>query len=442
VRCRTALALWLACGALAAQAQQPEPGPYEFTAADKAFLARFSLALVPGLPAAPSNAVADDLAAARLGRELFFDPRLSATGTVSCASCHQPDRYFTDGLARSRAIGMTRRSAPSLLVAGYGPWQFWDGRKDSLWSQALSPLEDPAEHSLSRLEVAQRIGAHYRRAYRRVFGGGTDWAALAAYSAPASPLGGAVAQGQWATIPEPGREAINRVFSNAGKAIMAYLRRLSLQPARFDRFLEVLARPQTTPSQLAGLLSGAEVRGMRLFMGKANCASCHNGPLFTNYEFHNVGAPEPDETSVDLGRYAAIERLLADEFTCLSPWSDAQPAQCEEIRYLKRSGPELVGAYKTPSLRNVAETAPYMQSGQLGTLRAVIEHYNRPLPPFFDPVQHPNRPHFDVLPLELSEEEKHQLIAFLGTLTSPRPRDDPWWPVLVPEEPPAISAGR
>ncbi|MCG8418723.1 MAG: cytochrome C peroxidase [Proteobacteria bacterium] len=419
-----ALALHVVGNALPATT---EPGVYEFTEADKAFLSRFALSIIPGLPPAPSNAYADNIDAAGLGKTLFFDKRLSANGEVACATCHQPERYFTDGLPRSKGIGTTRRSAPSVLVAAYGPWQFWDGRKDSLWSQALGPIEDPAEQGLSRLEVAQKIAMYHRDAYEAVFGGKTDWKALSRYKAPASPLGDEIAQKHWASMPEQGRAAVNRIFSNVGKAIMAYERRLTLLPSRFDKFLAALASPGVTAERLKALLGEDEVRGMRLFMGKANCASCHNGPLFTNYEFHNVGAPEPDESAVDLGRYGAIKLLLADEFTCMSVWSDAGSSDCDEMRFLKRTGPELVGAFKTPSLRNIAETAPYMQSGQLATLRDVVEHYNKPKVPFFDPAQHPNRPHFDILPLALSDEEKDQLISFLKTLTSPRPDSDPWW---------------
>ncbi len=412
------------------------PGVYEFTDADKGFLARFSLSVIPGLPPAPSNAYADNLDAAQLGKALFFDQRLSANGEIACATCHQPERYFADGLAVSQGLGATRRNAPSILLSSFGPWQYWDGRKDSQWSQALAPLEDPNEHGLSRLAVAQKIAVHHRAAYQGVFGKETDWDAIGRYRAPATPLGDEAARARWEAMPAADRASVNRVFSNVGKAIMAYERRLTLPPARFDTFLAALATPGVKPAALRAILSEDEVRGMRLFMGKANCASCHNGPLFTNYEFHNIGAPEPDQSQVDLGRHGAIEQLLSDEFTCLSEWSDAGPSDCDELRFLKRKGPELVGAFKTPSLRNVAETAPYMQSGQLATLRDVVEHYNKPKVPFFDPAQHPNRPHFDILPLSLSEAEKAQLIAFLHTLTSPPPEADPWWPSPSAEKQP------
>jgi cytochrome c peroxidase len=162
-------------------------------------------------------------------------------------------------------------------------------------------------------------------------------------------------------------------------------------------------------------------------MGRANCASCHNGALFTNFEVHNVAAPEADPARVDLGRFEGVQALQASGFTCLSATSDAPPGQCEEMRFLKTQGPELVGAVKTPSLRNVAATAPYMHAGQFKTLPEVLAHYNAPRPPFYDPAQHPNRPHFDILPLQLSPAEIDQLVDFLGTLTSPVPTDDPRW---------------
>jgi cytochrome c peroxidase len=119
--------------------------------------------------------------------------------------------------------------------------------------------------------------------------------------------------------------------------------------------------------------------------------------------------------------------LVADEFTCLSSYSDAKPEECMEMRFLKKQGPELVGAFKTPSLRNVSKTAPYMQTGQFDSLEQVIEHYDIPKPPYYNRQQHPNRPHFDILALNLKPQEKLDLIAFLHTLTSPIPEDDEWW---------------
>ena len=116
-----------------------------------------------------------------------------------------------------------------------------------------------------------------------------------------------------------------------------------------------------------------------------------------------------------------------DEFNCRSAWSDAGEEECEELRYLKKSGPELVGAFKTPTLRNIADTAPYMHSGQFLTLEEVVAHYSQPSPPFYDREQHPFRPHFDVVPLSLSEQEILDLVAFLKTFSGEIPTNDPWW---------------
>ena len=419
----------LLCIGLCACSLQTAPiidaGSYQFTAADKAFLSQFSLNTLPGLTDDPSNAVANNLAAAQLGKQLFFDTRLSANKKTACASCHQPDKYFTDGLPVSKAMGTTRRSAPSVLGAAWSPWLFWDGRKDSLWSQALGPIEHPDEHGFSRTELAAAIARYYPQQYKKVFGVTLDKTLFDSAQQSASPLGDNHSQQRWQSLPSQKQQSINRIFSNAGKALMAYQRRLILPPAKFDHFIDAISQGDVARSK--NIFNKDEVKGLRLFMGKANCASCHNGPLFTNFEFHNVGAPEADKTHVDMGRYEGVAALSKDEFTCLSEWSDADSRQCQEMLFLKRKGPELVGAFKTPSLRNIAATAPYMQAGQFDTLDDVLNHYNTPKPPYYDRTQHPNRPHFDILPLQLSEQEIQQIILFLNTLTSPIPKNNFWW---------------
>lgn len=390
----------------------------QFTNADIAFLKRFTLAALPPLPTAADNAMADDPRAAALGQQLFFDTRLSANGKVACATCHQPGKYFTDGLPRSQALGTTKRNAPTILGASHSPWMFWDGRKDSLWSQALEPLQDANEHGLNRLDLALSLHRHYLHEFKQIFSNNNDWALLQTV------INGALKANK---LTPQQQAAVDRIISQAGKAIMAYERKLKLLPARFDRFVEQLLQDSTNHQQLSSLMNADEVAGMRLFMGSANCASCHNGPLFTNYEFHNIGAPEPNIEQVDLGRYDGIKALLNDTFTCLSEHSDAGENDCQEMRFLKKQGRELIGAFKTPTLRNVAHTGPYMQAGQFATLEQVLAHYNNPVPPYFDPQQHPSRPHFDIMPLKLDEIQLRQLIAFLHTLSSPIPVDDPLW---------------
>lgn len=378
--------------------------PYQFNAEDRAFLGGLSLSNIGRPTNTAGNEVLDNEGAARFGKQLFFDARLSKNGNVSCATCHDPGKYFTDGLRHSQGIGFTKRNAPSILLSAWSPWQYWDGRKDSMWSQALGPLEADVEHGMSREGIAEIIAEHYSDSYRSVFGP-SDF--------------------------EVGDTT--RVFVNVGKALMAYEYRLALKPAKFDRFAELIANNEDVAAK--SVFNADEVAGLRLFMGKGNCISCHNGPLFTNFEFHNVGIPEDDEQQVDLGRFSGVKKLALDEFTCLSRFSSASPDECLEMKFLKVDGPELVGAFKTPSLRNVAMTAPYMHAGQFATLEAVIEHYNKPKPPFYDRKQHPNRPHFDILPLRLTEEEKAQIVAFLKTMTSPLPEEDEWWPVSASASP-------
>jgi len=365
----------------------------EFTARDVQYLKGFTLASLPPLPAANDNQYAESVEVAAFGRQLFFDTRLSANQQVACSSCHQPEKYFTDNLKVAVGQGETRRNTPTLVGASYGPWKYWDGRKDSLWSQALAPLEAPLEHNIQREQVAQLVKEYYADTYEENFG----------------------------SLSSGSEDDRTRVFVNVGKALMAYQRQLNLPLTRFDQYIYALEKGEK------GDFTASEISGLRLFMGKGACMSCHNGPLLTNFEFHNVGVPEADQANVDLGRYTGIEQLRVDEFNCQSVWSDAGEEDCEELRFLKKSGPELVGAFKTPTLRNIADTAPYMHAGQFLTLEQVVAHYSQPSPPFYDREQHPFRPHFDVMPLSLSEKEIGDLVAFLKTLSGSFPVDDPWW---------------
>ncbi|TQV75504.1 cytochrome C peroxidase [Aliikangiella marina] len=397
---------------------------YQFTPADIRFLSKFSLDELGKPPKSYSNQYANNDKAAQFGKILFFDKQFSRSGVFSCATCHQPNKFFTDGLQFSIAEGIATRNSPTLIGSAYSPWQYWDGRKDSLWSQALAPIEAHNELDTSRVEYVRKLAADYREIYQETFGE-KDFSFLNLLPEKASPIGDQTAQKNWHSLNKSLQKQVNDVFSNAGKAMMAYQRKIKLPKSRFDQFIEALVAGEKRP--LAQLMSASEVRGLRLFVGKANCASCHNGPLFTNYEFHNIGAPDLADKPVELGRFAGVKALLTDEFTCLSEWSDANKSQCQEMRFLKTKGPELVGALKTPTLRNIANTAPYMQFGQFKSLRQVLAHYNDPTPPVYDMEQHPSRPHFDILPLKLNQQELTDLESFLGSLTSPLPQDDHWW---------------
>lgn len=435
-RAGAALALaWLAVLAATRPAQAADD-PYRFTTADRAFLATLALDRLPPPPPSASNAWADDERAAALGQRLFFDAALSDGGRLACASCHQPARHFTDGLPRAQGAGTARRHTPGLLGAAHGPWLNWDGSADSLWAQALGPVEHPDEMATPRSRWVARVLQRHGEALAAVFGRVPGLPPPAVLADALSPRGDAAAQARWQALPPAQRAAVDRVFAQTGKALEAYQRRLRSGPAPFDRFVQALQRGDDAEARRT--LDADAVAGLRLFVGAARCVSCHNGPLLTNHEFHNVGAPEVDRSRVDLGRADGVRALQAAAFGCLSAHSDARDGGCDELRFLKTQGPELVGAFKTPSLRNVAATAPYMHGGQFATLGDLLAHYNRPQPPHYDPAQHPSRPHFDLLPLQLQDTQLAQLAAFLATLTAPLPHDDRWWtaPALPPPDAP------
>jgi cytochrome c peroxidase len=378
-----------------------------WTAAERELLRSLSLASLGPLPADPSNRFADDARAATLGHALFFDERLSGDGKVSCASCHLPARNFQDGKPLAQGAGTTARRTMPIASTAHSPWQFWDGRADSQWAQALGPLESAVEHGGSRTQYAHRVAERYGAEYASVFGALPDLGGLPAH---AGPVADTAWRGAWTRIPAARREDISRVYANIGKAIAAYERRIGFAPSRFDRYVaaELGGRPHTPESAL----SPDERAGLRLFIGKGSCVNCHNGALLTDNGFHNTGVPLPATAlPPDSGRATGVRQALAGEFNCASRHSDAKPEECQELRFAVTEGEELVRAYKTPSLRNVAERAPYMHAGQLASLGDVVAHYSSaPAAPFG---------HSELKPLRLSPQEQRQLEAFLRTLSGP-----------------------
>jgi cytochrome c peroxidase len=378
-----------------------------WTADERALLRSLSLSSLGPVPADPSNRYADDSAAARLGHQLFFDPRLSSTGRVSCASCHLPERDFQDGLPLAKGVGVTARRTMPVAGTAHSPWQFWDGRADSQWGQALGPLESAVEHGGDRTQYAHVIAAQYRQQYEVVFGHLPNLAGLPLRAGPVADTARAI---EWARIPAVRRDEVSRVYANIGKAIAAYERRISFAPARFDRYVdaELGGRPHTTESAF----TPEEENGLRLFIGKASCINCHNGALLTDNSFHNTGVSFPATAMpADSGRAAGVRQAMAGEFNCMSRYSDAKPEDCRELRFAVTEGEELVRAFKTPSLRNVAGRTPYMHAGQIPTLAAVVQHYNEaPRAPFG---------HSELKPLGLAPTEVRQLEAFLRTLSGP-----------------------
>jgi cytochrome c peroxidase len=373
------------------------------------------LSPLPEPPPDPTNAVHASAAAARLGRALFFEERLSATGAVSCATCHDPEQSWTDGKPLGEGIDTVERNTMSLWNVAHNRWFFWDGRRDSLWSQALAPLEDPREHGFSRLELAHFLANEpaYRRAYEKVFGPLPDLSDGERFPAAGRPVAGdrdhpdALA---WWGMKIRDRVEVDRVFANAGKAIAAFERLLLSREAPFDRFVEGL-REGDAEKQAA--LSDAARRGLKLFVGKARCHLCHSGPNFTDLEFHDTRVPDPRQEGLpEMGRYRGIELVQADPFNGIGRYSDDPGGEAAaKISFLVRDSHN-VSEHKTPSLRNVRHTAPYMRQGQLETLEEVLEFYST----LAGAV--PKKTVEKLLvPVNLTEDEKADVIAFLDTLT-------------------------
>lgn len=361
----------------------------------------------------PSNAVADDAAAARLGQRLFFEPRLSS-GDVSCATCHVPTSGFTDGKQLSVGMGRGRRHTPSLWNVAYNRWYFWDGRADSLWSQSLSPIETDSEMAGDRLRAMRLLedDPGLRAAYETVFGPRPDLSDRNRFPAAAHPVPGRPDDPRtlaWTAMQDGDRAAVDTVFTNLGKSIAAYERRLISRRAAFDQFVDALraGRDDTAFSLSAR-------RGLKVFIGRGQCRVCHGGPNFTDGEFHNTGVPALAQTGpADAGRHDGIALLLASPFNLLGRNSDDRgPSAGQLLRFLRKT-PESWGQFKTPSLRNVARVAPYMHQGQLATLRDVLQFYSERAGST-DSGANGER---ILKPLHLTPGEIEDLLAFLESLT-------------------------
>jgi cytochrome c peroxidase len=411
--------MWLAAttavGSAGTTADQPISVRDRWSATEVGVLASLRLRQLPPPALDPSNAADGSRIAAELGRRIFNDPRFSANQAVSCATCHDAGKQFQDGLALARGVGTGSRRAMPIVGSAHSPWLFWDGRKDSLWSQALGPLEDAVEHGGNRARYAHLMQSHYRSDYEAIFGAMPE---LGAVPLHASPLGTAAEKAAWAALDRRTRSDVSRVFAHIGKLIAAYEKTLAFGESRFDRYAQAIV---SGDARARHVLTDAEVRGLRTFIGKGQCVTCHNGPLFTDQGFHNTGVPPRDLAHPDHGRATAIAKVLNDEFNCLGPFSDAKPAQCLELRFIVTDERAMLGAFKTPSLRNVALRPPYMHAGQFGSLEEVIAHYIKAPPAAVGHTELPGggSGHSARKPLRLTGQEISDLALFLATLNGP-----------------------
>ncbi len=380
------------------------------------------------LAADATNRVADDVHAAELGHRLFFDRRLSPAG-VSCATCHDPAQSFTDGRALARGVATVRRNSPTVIDSARRRWNGWDGKFDSLWSQALGPIEHTDEMGGDRTTLVRvlRDDGDLRARYIAIFGAFPEslCASLSdPLAKPARPTAGATSDSlasRWDELPAAARAAINEVTANLLKSIGAYERQLLSVDTPLDRFIAALKRDaadDAAPQEL----TPAALRGLATFVGRGGCFQCHRGAEFTDEEFHNVGLTGANgRVPDDPARLAAVEFLQANEWNCAGPWSDAPLApKAHMVRGLKRV-PELYGQFRTAPLRGVAFTAPYMHDGRFASLEAVVHFYNTL--EGASPVGH----HGEMVlePIGLDAEGERDLVAFLRAISASLPKS-PW----------------
>lgn len=313
-------------------------------------------------PSDPTNEFGDVPAAAALGKKLFSDTGLSPSGTVSCATCHAPDRSFTDGLPQSVGVVKVDRNSPAVALASYARWQFWDGRADTLWAQALAPPENPKEIGSNRLFIAHQIAQRYAADYAAVFGAKYPLPPQLETDATRFPANGKPGDAAWTAMTQADRDAVTRVYVNVGKAIAAFERSLRVKPSAVERYADGQLDALTPPQKSA----------LRQFL-LGGCAQCHWGPRLTDDAFHAIRFPTGRQDGApDRGRIDVLADLASSEFVAASKWSDA-PSAAKPLALAPAEA--MVGAFKTPSLRGVAVTAPYGHGGTFASLLDVTKHY-------------------------------------------------------------------
>jgi len=343
----------------------------------------------------PSNRVSGTPAGILLGEHLFDDARLSASGSMSCATCHQAGRDWSDGLARGMGVVELDRRTPSLWNVGYLHWFGWDGAGDSLWAQSIRPILDSREMNGGPARSARLLRSDARLAcgYEKAFGG------------------------------KPGSDD-ERLLVDTAKALAAFQATLVSPRTPFDDFRDALVAGDRDRAARYPL---AAQRGLRLFIGAANCNLCHLGPRFSNGEFGDVGVPffvRPGE--VDSGRHGGLGRLAASPFNLLGKYNDdPSGAGAGRTRHVRRQHSNF-GEFRVPGLRQVGRGGPYMHNGSVLTLEDVVKHYSE---------VSPDRLHSDGVPivraLRLSNGQSADLVAFLRTLDA-EPPSRPAAPPLCP----------
>ena len=434
--------------------------------------ARVAALANPGTPAGDvSNNYVGRPGAEALGRMFFFDPGFSGNATqvdaigrmspparvakdqpigISCATCHDLAFAGVDTTLAPRHVsvgaGWTDVNALGVVNSAYRNVLFWNGRADSMWALNVVVAESATTMNGNRLRTAHQIADRYAPVYDGVFA--YDWKPLDVAAIAALPANGKPGNPDYDALPAPQQDMVTRILVNWAKAIAAYEYRLNSVDSGFDRF--VSEGPSSTR------ISGAALRGARLFVGKAACSSCHSGPQLTDELFHNIGIPQtgqavpttadcpavpppgdPTKAACDCfddgalkcapwGAYDGLRRLrntvvdspIRNRWLRTGTWSD-NTADTSRQSYVELPLTEpLKGAWRTPSLRNVALTAPYMHDGRFATLEEVVWHYNSGgSSAGGELVGHAAA---EIKPLMLTDIEVGDLVAFLGSLTGSR----------------------
>jgi cytochrome c peroxidase len=295
---------------------------------------------------------------------LFFDPRMSPVGYIACVTCHAPDRSFADLKPRAHGLADLERNTIALANVRQQRWFDWAGSSDSLWLASLRPILNPREFDGSPASVARLFqrDEELARCFRRVFG-----------------------------VAPSGND--ERTLVNVGKALAAFVETLQTGRTSFDEYRDAIVSGKALP----GSYPAAAVRGLKLFVGRADCASCHSGPNFSDGRFHDVGAPPPIAPARrDPGRAEGARLLLESPFNLLGRYGD-DPRAAHASRAQVVADRGRIGEFRTPSLRNVAVTGPYMHNGRVELLTDAVR-------------QHTHQ-------VRLDDAEVADLVAFLLTLT-------------------------
>lgn len=356
------------------------------------------------LPTDKSNKYSQKSKAKAFGKRLFFEKKLSKNGKIACASCHQKAKNWTDGRTVAQGLKQGTKNTPSLWNISFNRWFFWDGRADSPWAQALQPMENPAEMGSSRLAILHTIRQDetLHQLYQTTFDSNLDELKdTVRFPSFGSPAIADTLSNPWLGMIKEDQQLINQHFVNIGKAIAAFEETILSSATTFDEFVYP---PSWMTHEERETYPEEAIAGLKLFIGKAGCVNCHSGALFTNFEFHNIRLDH-----LDGGRYDGIRKLVSSEFNKNGDHSDdSSESRIEYLKLVKRNW----GEFKVPSLRKVSLTAPYMHDGRFPSLEAVINYYSELQGAI--PDKHVNETL--IRPLNLAEEEKKALVAFLKTL--------------------------